>query len=187
MARISLDPPQTLGYRIGGWFLRRRFGEVLDPFRAQAHNMPVAQTLGRLEQGAAKWRKLDVKIRDLADLAATVKIGCPWCMDFGYWILHGHGISTAKLEAVPHWRESTLFNPLERLVMEYAEAMTETPPTVDDELVKRLRAHLDEAQFVELTAIIALENLRSRLNSALGLTRQGFKDRCEVPQLKVPA
>jgi alkylhydroperoxidase family enzyme len=165
MARISLDPPRTLPYRIGEWFLRRQFGEVLDPFRAQAHNMPVAQAFGRLEQGAAKWTTLDPKLRDLADLTAAVKIGCPWCMDFGYWILHGRGISSEKkkLEAVPNWRTSPLFDPLERLVMEYAEVTTETPPTVDDELVKRLRAHLDEAQLVELTAIVCLENVRSRL------------------------
>jgi alkylhydroperoxidase family enzyme len=49
-------------------------------------------------------------------------------------------------------RDSELFDPLERLVMEYAEAMTETPPTVDDELVKRLLKHLDEAQLVETLA-----------------------------------
>ena len=70
--------------------------------------------------------------------------------------------------------------------MEYAEAMTATPPTVDDELVKRLRAHLDEAQLVELTAIICLENVRSRFNSAIGLTSQGFKDRCEIPTISGP-
>jgi alkylhydroperoxidase family enzyme len=183
MARISLDPPRTLPYRIGEWFLRRRFGEVLDPYRAQGHNMPVAQALGNLEQSAVKWKKLDLKVRDLADMAAAIKIGCPWCMDFGYWILHGHGIPPEKLQAVPNWRQSRLFDPLERLVMEYAEAMTETPPTVDDELVKRLRVYLDEAQLVELTAIVCLENVRSRFNTAMGLTRQGFKDRCEILQL----
>jgi alkylhydroperoxidase family enzyme len=85
---------------------------------------------------------------------------------------------------VPQWRDSELFDPLERLVMQYAEAMTETPPTVDDELVKRLLDHLDEAQLIELTMIVCLENVRSRFNSAVGLTSQGFKDRCETPQLK---
>jgi hypothetical protein len=58
--------------------------------------------------------------------------------------------------------------------------MTGTPPTVTDEMVARLGAHLNEAELVELTAIIAVENLRSRINSALGLTAQGFKDRCEI-------
>ena len=76
-------------------------------------------------------------------------------MDFGYWMLDGYGIPREKIEAVQRSRDSEVFSPLERLVMEYAEAMTATPPTVDDELVKRLRAHLDEAQLVELTAMPA--------------------------------
>jgi len=148
------------------------------------HHPQVARAYGQLEQRVPRWRQLDVPIKDLADLAAAVKIGCPWCMDFGYWAMHGHGIPREKIEAVPQWRDSELFDPLERLVMEYAEAMTETPPTVDDELVKRLLDHLDEAQLVELTMIVCLENVRSRFNSAVGLTSQGFKDRCETPQLK---
>ncbi len=180
MARISLDPPRTVSYRIGGWFIRRRFGEMLDPFRAMGHNMAVAQAFSKLEQGAARWKTLDAKLKDLAGLAAAVKIGCPWCMDFGYWILHGRGIPREQIEAVPRWRESRVFSPLERLVMEYAEAMTETPPVVDDELVAQLRVHLDEAQLVELTVAVCLENVRSRFNSALGLARQGFKERCEL-------
>jgi alkylhydroperoxidase family enzyme len=143
--------------------------------------MSVAQAFAKLEQGAAKWNTLDLKIKDLAEMAAAIKVGCSWCVDFGYWIMHTHGIPREKIEAVPEWRDSKQFNPLERLILEYAEAMTETPPIVDDALVNSLRAHLDEAQLVELTAIICLENLRSRFNSAVGLTRQGFKDRCDLP------
>jgi alkylhydroperoxidase family enzyme len=126
---------------------------------------------------------VDQKIKDLAELAATAKIGCPWCMDFGYWVLRSHGIPHEKIEAVPQWRDSVLFDPLERLVMQYAEAMTETPPTVDDDLVwRRLRVHLDEAQLVELTMLVCLDNVRARFNSAFGLTAHGFKDRCDIPQ-----
>lgn len=66
-------------------------------------------------------------------------------MDFGYWEIHTHGISHEKIEAVPHRRDSDLVDSLERLAMEYAEAVTETPPTVHDELVGRLLEHLDEA------------------------------------------
>src|SRR5262245_32104077 len=58
--------------------------------------------------------------------------------------------------------------------------MTATPPTVDDELVKRLRAHLDAAHLVEFTAIICLEHVRSRFNLAFGLTGQEFKDHCTM-------
>ncbi len=144
--------------------------------------MAVAQAFGALEQRAAKWKTLEVKIRDVAEMAAAAKIGCAWCMDFGYWMMHTHGIPPEKIEAVPHWRSSKLFDPVERLVMEYAEAMTETPPAVDDDLVNRLRGYFNEAQLIELTALICLDNLRSRFSSALGLSRQGFKERCDVPE-----
>ena len=67
-------------------------------------------------------------------------------------------------------------------MLEYAEAMTATPPDVSDELAETLRTDLGNDAFVELSMIIAVENERSRFNSALGLTSQGFKDRCELPR-----
>src|SRR6266571_4432321 len=95
MARISLDPPNTLSYRIGTRFARRRYGTMLDPGAAVAHNIKVARSYALFELGVERWRALDRGLKDLA--------------------------------------------------------------------------------------IVAVENLRSRINSALGLTAQGFKDRCEVP------
>ena len=85
-----------------------------------------------------------------------------------------------KLGDVPRWRESDAFTEVERLVLEYAESMTVTPPAVTDDLVADLRRHFDDGQLVELTMMIAVENQRSRFNSALGLTSQGFTDRCEL-------
>jgi hypothetical protein len=99
--RISLAPPRTLSYRIAEWFIKRQFGAMLDPVRATGHNMPVTRTFGALEQRADKWNTLDLKIRDLADMAAAAKIGCSWCLDFGYWMMHTHGIPREKIEAVP--------------------------------------------------------------------------------------
>jgi alkylhydroperoxidase family enzyme len=110
MAHIALDPPRTLSYRIGVWFMRRQCSALLDPFRAHGHNIPVAQAFGKLAQSAARWKKLDLRLRDRADMTAAVKIGCPWCMDFGYWMLHGHGIPREKIEAVPYWRDSEVFS-----------------------------------------------------------------------------
>jgi alkylhydroperoxidase family enzyme len=115
-------------------------------------------------------------------MAAAATIGCAWCLDFGYWeATVNHAVPAAKIRAAADWRDSDVFSEVERLVLEYAEAMTATPPGVTDEMVEALRGHLSETQLVELTAIIAVENLRSRINSALGLTAQGFKDRCELP------
>jgi alkylhydroperoxidase family enzyme len=180
MARISLDPPRTLSYRLASWFSRRRYDAVLDPAAALAHNLRVGWSYSLFELQVERWKRLDPGLKDLAVMAAAANIGCSWCMDFGYWdTTRRHGAMAEKIRGIPDWQDSEVFTELERLVMLYAEAMTMTPPLVTDDLVARLRQHLDEAQLVELTAIIGVENLRSRMNSALGLTAQGFKDRCE--------
>jgi alkylhydroperoxidase family enzyme len=75
---------------------------------------------------------------------------------------------------VPTWRESSLFSPVERDALEYAERMTITGEKVTDELFARLRRHFTEAQMVELTAVVALENFRSKFNPPLGIEAQGF-------------
>ena len=80
--------------------------------------------------------------------------------------------------AVPHWRDSKLFSAAERIALEYAERVTFTEQRVDDELFARLKQHYGEAQIVELTAAIALENFRSKFNPSLGVEAQGF---CPLP------
>jgi alkylhydroperoxidase family enzyme len=178
MARISLDPPTTLGYRLGRWFSRRKYGVVLDPGAAIGHNMQVGRSYAIFDMQAERWHTLDRDLKDLAVTAAAARIRCAGCMDFGFWAATvGHAVPAAKMDAVPAWRDSDLFSELELLVVAYAEAMTATPPEVTDEMVAELGRHLSEAQLVELTAIIAVENLRSRINSALGLAAQGFADR----------
>jgi alkylhydroperoxidase family enzyme len=91
------------------------------------------------------------------------------------------GADEEKVREVPTWRESGRFSPVERAALEYAEAMTITGQRVSDELFARLRTFFDEGQIVELSAAVALENFRSKLNPALRIEAQGF---CMVP---VPA
>jgi alkylhydroperoxidase family enzyme len=181
MARISLSPPRTLFYRAMEWYSNRTYGKVLDPAKALAHNPKVLRSDVRFELAVAKWNRLDADLKALAVMASAASIGCSWCMDFGHWENQRRGMDVRKVHDVPVWRESDAYTPLERDVMEYAEAMTANPPEVTDELAGRLLTALGEAAYVELTAMVAVENLRSRMNSALGLTSQGFKDHCEVP------
>lgn len=181
-ARISLDPPNTALMRLMRWWSRRTYGHVLEPGLAMGHNRKVLVSMVRTERGVERWDALDETLKDLATLASAVAIGCSWCVDFGYWISHTKGVHQDKLDAVASGlldRRSALTE-IERRVVEYAEAMSATPPQVTDEMVAGLRAHLDDAALVELTAIVALENERSRFNTALGLTSQGFKDQCEL-------
>jgi len=84
------------------------------------------------------------------------------------------GADEAKVREIPTWRESRCFSDAERVAFEYAEAMTITGQRVSDELFARVRALYDEAQIVELTAAVALENFRSKFNVPLGVEAQGF-------------
>ena len=90
------------------------------------------------------------------------------------------GAEEEKIREVPGWRESRRFSEMERVALEYAEAMTITGQRVGDELFARIRSFFDEAQIVELTAAVALENFRSKFNVPLGIESQGF---CLLPPL----
>ena len=84
------------------------------------------------------------------------------------------GATDDKIRQVPTWRDSELFSAMEKDALEYAEKMTITGEKVTDELWGRLRGHLTEAQLVELTAAVAVENFRSKFNVPLGVEAQGF-------------
>jgi len=71
-----------------------------------------------------------------------------------------------------------LFNNKERVVLEYVEAITYTDRQVDDDLTHRLYEYFNEDEIVELTGLIAFQNLSSKFNSALDLPAQGF---CRLP------
>jgi AhpD family alkylhydroperoxidase len=180
-ARVPLEEPTTLLGKAVAWYSRREFGEVVDNGLAMLHNPPVLKAVLGFERKVDKWDALDPDLKALAQAVSAAVIGCSWCMDFGYFALHSKGLDVSRLEEVPRWRESDVFSPLERQVLEYAEAMTVTPPEVTDDMAEALRAEIGNAAFVELTMMVAVENERSRFNSALGLTSQGFKDFCEVP------
>jgi alkylhydroperoxidase family enzyme len=180
-ARVPLSEPRGLFGRLVVWYSRRTYGDVLDNGLALLHNRPVLMAVLRFEQKVARWDRLDPDLKVLAEMTSAAVIGCSWCMDFGYYAAHSSGLRVDKLREVPRWRESDVFTPLERLVMEYAEAMTVTPQEVTDEMAAELRRHLSDGAFVELTMMIAVENERSRFNKALGLSSQGLSDRCVLP------
>ena len=84
------------------------------------------------------------------------------------------GATDDKIRQVPTWRDSELFSAMEKDALEYAEKMTITGEKVSDELWARLGRHFTEAQLVELTAAVAVENFRSKFNVPLGVEAQGF-------------
>lgn len=186
MAYVSLQPPKTLLSRFAEWYSRRSYGRAVDPVRAAANNPRVLLTYGTTELTIGRWNRLPADLKQLATMAAAARIGCSWCLDFGYWDSLRQGVEAAKIQALPRWREARgVYTSRERAVLAYAEAATATPPEVTEEVVDALREHLDDAQLVELAMMVAVENLRSRFNTGVGLTSQGFKEECELAPVAV--
>ena len=168
-------------------FSTKQFGTVADPLAVMWHNRPVLKAYFAIGGKAEKWGACDAGLKSFAHLAVASLVGCSWCLDLGYFQAHNHELDLHKAREVPRWRESDVFTPLERDVLEYAEAMTRTPPTVTDELSARLLKALGAPAMVELTAYVALANLWTRSNTAFGIESQGFAAACSLPPLAQPA
>jgi alkylhydroperoxidase family enzyme len=84
---------------------------------------------------------------------------------------------------LPGYRTSALFSETDKLVLQYADAMTRTPVAVPETLFAKLREKFAEAQLVELTATLAWENYRARFDHAFGVEAEGFSEGsyCAVP------
>ena len=161
--------------------MTRLLGAVPEPVEVSYNNPKVAVSSQEFSAGVATWDAADASLKTFAHMAVAAQVGCGWCLDVNYFLAQNHNLDLAKASQVPRWRESDVFSPLERDVLEYAEAMTSTPTTVSDELSASLLARLGPAALVELTVFIGFANMAGRVNTAHGITSQGYSDACEVP------
>ena len=168
-------------------FARKMLGEFPEPAEVMWHNRKVLSSTMGFGGKVQKWDTLDPNLQSFAGMAVASLVGCSWCLDFGYYHASNAGLDEVKASEVPRWRESTVFTPLEREVMEYAEAMSQTPPAVTDEMSAALLEALGAPALVELTARIAGMNLTARTNVALGIRSQGFSAACGLPPLATPS
>jgi 4-carboxymuconolactone decarboxylase len=157
----------------------------LDAIAIYARASGLLRGIGKLEQMTAKQQRVDTKLKCLGQLRAATMTNCPFCIDIGSAISLRSGLTEQQLLALPSYRESGEFSELQMLVLDYATAISVTPVDVTDELFTHLREHFDDAQLVELTNVIALENMRGRFNHALGIGSAGFSEGmvCAVPAL----
>jgi alkylhydroperoxidase family enzyme len=160
---------------------RKMFGAIPEPAEVMWHNRKVLNSSMGFGRKVQKWDALAPDLQSFAHMAVASMVGCSWCLDLNYFMAVNEGLDSVKASEVPRWHESTVFTPLERDVMTYAEAMTETPPTVTDELSNRLLDQLGPAAMVELASVVGFANMTTRGNTALGIHSQGFSDSCELP------
>ncbi|MFF8867738.1 carboxymuconolactone decarboxylase family protein [Streptomyces sp. NPDC015139] len=161
--------------------LIKQLGAVPEPVEVVWHSPKVATSNLEFSAELSEWDEADAGLKSFAHMAVAAQVGCSWCLDVGYFQSQNQNLDLTKASQVPRWRESAVFTPLERDVLEYAEAMTNTPPTVTDELYAGLLDQLGAPAMVELTAYIAFVNMATRNNTANGITSQGFSDACAIP------
>ena len=161
------------------WNQRRKYGEVLQAALLWARSpklfLGVAVLYGMIDRRSSP---IDPALRSLVTVRVSQINVCPFCVDLNSATLLKRGVSLEKVIALEGWRQSNLFDRREQTALEYAEAMTRSDLRVDDELVARLKSFFDDDAIVELTGLIAFQNLSSKFNSALGVPAQGF---CKAP------
>lgn len=194
MARLAGIPPRRarLRVRLVHHFVRRRMAKVtgrdsariIEPLQLYAQVPALFSGYVKLERVTAGLHGLDPRLHALAELKAATLTSCAYCIDLGSAIAHRWGLTDDELRALPEYASSPLFSELDKLVLDYAVAMSRTPVEVPGSLFDRLRKHFSPAQLVELTHHIALENMRGRFNLALGVGAAGVSEGrvCAVPE-----
>lgn len=157
------------------WNQRRKYGRVLDAAllwaRAPKLFLGVALLYGAIDRGRSP---IEPALRSLVTVRVSQLNHCRFCVDLNGATLLRRGIAEEKLWALDDWRQSQLFDQRERVALEYAEAITLSDREVSDDLMARLKQRFDDDAIVELTGLIAFQNMSSKFNSALAVPPQGF-------------
>ncbi|MCY6382800.1 carboxymuconolactone decarboxylase family protein [Hoeflea prorocentri] len=162
------------------WNQRRKYGDVLDAALLWARSpklfMGVACLYGMIDRRSSP---ISPALRSLLTVRVSQINHCSFCVDINSATLVKRGASLEKVSALAAWRQSALFDEKERDALDYAEAITWSDREVDADLVERLRRHFNDDEIVELTGLIAFQNMSSKFNSALNVPPQGF---CQLPE-----
>lgn len=163
------------------WNQERKYGQVLKPALLWAR-VPKLFLAVTILYGVLDRRESPVHsaLRSLVMVRVSQISWCRFCVDINASLFAERAGSAEKLEALERWRESELFSKKEKAVLEYAEAITYPGQQVSDELMVRLREFFDEDGIVELTGLVAFQNLSSKFNNALDIPSQRF---CQLKSL----
>lgn len=182
-ARVPATPMTGMYGGLIRLAMRKILGKVPESAEVMWNNPAVFKDMMKFGGRVEKWDRLDPDLATFAAMATAAHVGCGACLDLQYFLSRRKGLDEARAREVPRWRQSDVFTPGERRVMEYAEAVSSTPPTVTDELSAALLADLGPAALLELTARIATMNMAARSNIALGIRSEEYAASCGLPPL----
>ena len=158
---------------------RQMFGKVLNPTRVLAHCPTILKCAKNLYASFEESGLVPSTLLALVYARVASLNGCPFWVDINSFRANEAEDGAKKVANLANWPDSDVYTEQERIVLEYGDRMTITGKTVDDEFFTRLLTYFTEAQVVELTAGIAMENFRSKFNAPLKIEAQGF---CQVTQ-----
>jgi len=160
---------------------RRRYGRELEPARLWARSPKVFAGLSLL-YGALdrKSSPIEPALRTLITVLVSQINWCAFCVDINSATGLKRGLTEAHLAALHDFEASPLFDARTKAALAYAAAITYTDRQVDAGLMARLKNHFNDDAVVELTALVAFQNLSSKFNAALDVAAQGF---CNAPAL----
>lgn len=169
--------------RLFFWNQRRKYGAVLEPARLWGRSPKVFITLASL-YGALDRRASPIEpaLRSLITVRVSQINWCAFCVDINSATVLRRGIDQKKLTALAEFEGSPLFAEREKAALAYAEAVTRSDRRAGPEHVARLRRHFNDDAIIELTGLIAFQNLSSKFNAALGVEPQGFCAAAPQPQ-----
>jgi len=161
--------------RLFFWNQKRRYGGVLESARLWARMPKVFAALALL-YGALDRRTSSIEstLRSLITVRVSLINGCHFCVDLNSFLVLRRGLDPEKLAAIADFDTSPLFSEREKAALAYAEAVTDSGRRPASKHFEQLRRHFDDDAIVELTALIAFQNLSSKFNAALGVEPQGF-------------
>lgn len=154
---------------------RRKYGAELEPARLWGRLPRALLFLTLLYRSIdRKGSPLEPGLRALVQVRVSQINWCAFCVDLNSAAALERHVPAEKLAALEGFEASTLFTEREKAALAYAEAATDPRKRVGDECRARLRAHFDEQAVIELSALIAFQNLSSKFNAALAVPAQGF-------------
>ena len=167
---------------------RRIYGTVLEPTRVWARAPAALRGFIHLFRAVDRAASpLDAGLRSLVMVRVSHLNGCAYCVDINASTLESRGVRLEKALALEEHETSGLFDARERAALRFADQMTRTGSSVDDDAFEALRRQFDDAQIVELTALVALQNASSKFNAALRIPAQGFCPAVSGPRGAAPS
>jgi len=161
--------------RIFFWNQKRKYGAILEPARLWGRTPKVFAGLALL-YGALdrKPSPIEPSLRTLITVRVSQINWCSFCVDINSATAVKRHIGEEKLADLAQFEESELYVGKEKAALAYAEAVTFSDQDTTEEHFKRLRRYFDDNAIIELTALIAFQNLSSKFNASLAVAPQGF-------------